>query len=295
MNKRTQIWQQVSQDYCKLVIPNRPSPEDCQNYGLLINQVLKNKKKPKILIMGSTPELRSLLFTYTRLQKAHVYCLDFSKNMYRAMTDFITKTDLKEKFIKGNWLKTGIKDNFFDLIVGDEVICNVPAKDHVKLFQEVRRILKKDGSWITRHNFYLPNKIKPETIILKAVKDIVQGKYSFQTAINYLYILLFYNLAQKNRQHRINMAEVTMEMKKAYKNLKDGLDKRALKALIRHFKENWRFVFDYYWYVLSKKDSEKELREFFVVKRILYARDYITTKNSPVYLLKVNPVRNFHH
>lgn len=285
MAKRTQMWQQLSQDYCKLVIPNRPSPDDCRNYGLLINRVLKNKKRAKILVMGSTPELRSLLFTYTCLQRARVYCLDFSENMYRAMTDFITKTDLKEKFIKANWLETGIKDDFFDLVVGDEVICNVPVKNHAKLFQEVRRILKKDGFWITRHNFYLPNKIKPETIILKAVKDVLQGKYGFQTAINYLYILMFYNLVQKNKQRRLNMAEETREMEKAYKNLKDGLDKRVLKALIRHFEKNWRSVFTYYWYVLSKKDSEKELREFFVVKMILYARDYITAKNSPVYLL----------
>ena len=287
MAKRTQIWQQFSQDYCKMVIPNRPSPEDCQNYSLLINQVLKNKKRVRILVMGSTPELRSLLFTYTCLQKARVYCLDFSENMYRAMTDFIAKTDLKEKFIKGNWLKTGIKDDFFDLVVGDEVICNVPVKGHAKLFQEVKRILKKDGFWITRHNFYLPNEIKPEQIILKTVKDIVQGKYGFQTAINYLYILLFYNMVQKNKQRRVNMAEETREMEKAYKKLKDGLDKKALKALIKHFKENWRSIFDYYWYVLSKKDSERELKPFFEIKKILYARDYITAKNSPICLLKV--------
>ncbi len=287
MAKRTQIWQQFSQDYCKMVIPNRPSPEDCRNYSLLINQVLKNKKRVRILVMGSTPELRSLLFTYTCLQKARVYCLDFSENMYRAMTDFIAKTDLKEKFIKGNWLKTGIKDDFFDLVVGDEVICNVPVKGHAKLFQEVKRILKKDGFWITRHNFYLPNEIKPEQIILKTVKDIVQGKYGFQTAINYLYILLFYNMVQKNKQRRVNMAEETREMEKAYKKLKDGLDKKALKALIKHFKENWRSIFDYYWYVLSKKDSERELKPFFEIKKILYARDYITAKNSPICLLKV--------
>lgn len=287
MAKRIQMWNELGKDYCKLVIPNRPSPEDCQNYGLLINQVLKNKEKPKILVMGSTPELRSLLYTYTCLQKARVYCLDFSENMYRAMTDFIAKTKLKEKFIKGNWLKTGIKDDFFDLVVGDEVICNVPVNDHTKLFQEVRRILKKGGFWITRHNFYLPNKIKPKTIILKAVKDVVQGKYSFQTTSNYFYILLFYNLVQKNKQRRVNMAEETREMEKTYKNLKDGPDKRALKALIGYFKENWSSIFTYYWYVLSKKDSEKELKPFFETKKILYARDYITARNSPICLLKV--------
>ena len=287
MAKRTKMWRDISRDYCKLVIPNRPSPDDCQNYGLLINQVLKNKKRPKILVLGSTPELRSLLFAYTCLKKAQVYCVDFSESMYKAMTDFIAKTPLKEKFKKANWLKTGFKDNFFDLVVGDEVICNVAAKNHLKLFQEIKRILKKDCFWITRHNIYLPDKTKPKTIILNIVKGISQGRYSFQIAVNYLYILLFYNLVQKAKDHKVNQTEQLREIKRVYQDLKaKDLEKRVLKQLVHYWQDNWRPTASYYWYVLSKKDSEKELREFFIIKKILTPRDYITAKNSPIYLLK---------
>jgi len=47
MNEKLKIWQQMSRDYCKLVVPNRPSHDDCQNYGLLINQALKTKRNPE--------------------------------------------------------------------------------------------------------------------------------------------------------------------------------------------------------------------------------------------------------
>jgi len=112
MEKRIKVWQKITRDYCKFVIPDRPSFDDTRNYAIAINQVLKNKKEPKILVMGSTPEIRRFLFTYTCLFKAQVYCVDFSPNMYQSMTDFINKAELKEKYIKANWLKTGLKDNF---------------------------------------------------------------------------------------------------------------------------------------------------------------------------------------
>ncbi len=286
MEKRTKMWQKITRDYCKFVIPNRPSLDDTRNYAIAINQVLKNKKEPKILVMGSTPEIRRFLFTYTCLFNAQVYCVDFSPNMYKSMTDFINKAELKEKYIKASWLKTGLKDNFFDLAVGDEVICNIEPKKHKGLFQETSRILKKDGYWVTRHNMYLPNQAKPKTIILNIVKDLKQKKYSFQEAIHYLFITLFYSLVQTNKQHRLNQAEQMKEMRKVYKTLKNDLDKRVLKELIKHFQGNWQSTYSYHWYVLSKKDSEKELREFFTIKKILTPRDYITAKNSPIYLLK---------
>jgi len=289
MNQKLKIWQGIARDYCKLIVPNRPSHDDCQNYGLLINQALKNKKKPRIMVTGSTPELRSLLFVYTCLYNAQVYCVDFSEDMYKAMTDFISKKSLKEKFVKADWLNTKFKDNFFDLVVGDEVICNISIKNHSKFFQEIKRILKKDCFWITRHNIYLPDASKTKSIVLGVVRDIAQGKYGLQTAINYLFILLFYKLVRENKYHKLNQNRELTEIKKVYRELSNKkFEKEILKQVIYYWEDNWQTTSAYYWHVLSKKDSEEELREFFVIKEILYAYDYITAKNSPVYLLKPN-------
>ncbi len=286
MAKKNEIWQKIHKEYVKLVVPNRMSVDDMKIYARLIKIVLKSKKGQNVMLMGSTPELRRFLFTYTRFFKATIYCVDSSRVMYKAMGDFITKGDLQEKFINADWLKTGLPDDFFDLIIGDEVICNVPIKDHKKLFKEVSRVSKSSGYWITRHNFYLSNKIKTEDIVLEIVDDLTEKKYSFQEAINYIFILLFYNLAAKNKKHCLNQRQELKEMEKIYTSLKPGLKKEVLKELIRNFKEDWQTSFNYYWHVLSKKESEKELKPFFEMKEVLYAHDYITAGNSPIYLLK---------
>jgi len=201
------VWQKIAQDYAQLVIPNRPSQQDCENYGRLIKQTLQNKKSPKILVMGSTPEIRSLLYTYTALENAKVFCVDINPAMYQAMTGFIAKVNLKEKFYRRNWLATGFANKYFDLIIGDEIICNIPKALHHNLFQEISRILKTGHYFITRHNMSTPDKSTPQQVILSIVKKIERGEISFQTAINYLYITLFYNKVQCAPENKVNMGE----------------------------------------------------------------------------------------
>ena len=43
---------------------------------------------------------------------------------------------------------------------------------------------------------------------------------------------------------------------------------------------------NYKWHIFSRDESRKELEEFFIIKNELYADDYPTVNNSPIYLLK---------
>ncbi|MDD5625948.1 MAG: class I SAM-dependent methyltransferase [Patescibacteria group bacterium] len=279
-------WEAVAQDYAKLVVPNRPSFDDCKNYGLLIAQILKNKRQPKIMVMGSTPELRSILLTYTIFQKAQVYCLDINPTMYRAMTNFVIKSELKEKYVQKSWLNTGFKDNFFDLVVGDEVICNLPAKEHSKLFKEIGRILKPSGFWITRHNLYLKKESKEEAkkIILDLVKKIESGEYSFQQAINIFHPRLWYYTVSLSPEHKASIGDALKILKEISKKLPQ---KNILKKLIILIENNFSKFMNYSWSGLSQKESEQELENYFSIKKRVVSKDYITAKFSPIYLLKV--------
>lgn len=291
VQKTTEVWGEISQGYSKLVIPNRPSPDDCANYGALIHSVLKRVKGPKIMVMGSTPELRSLLYTYTFRQGAQVFTTDISSDMNQAMREFMvpsTAPELKEKFFCGSWLKTNFPDNFFDLVVGDEVICNIAADQHQDLFYEINRILMKNAHWITRHNFYLAKNKKqsPKDIILGIVNGINQGQYTFQYGINILYLLLFYRLIINQPQHRVNLND---EIKVAKNILAESMaleQWQTLKELIRLFERYFGKYKDYYWYVLSRPDSLNELKAYFNFKKELYAKDYLTARHSPVWLLQ---------
>lgn len=288
-NKFNNAWKNISKIYCKLLIPNRPSQDDCRNYGLLIKKVLKNKNRPKIIVMGSTPELRRILYTYTFLQKAEVFCVDVSPDMYKAMTDFLMKADFKEKYFKQSWLNTKFPDKTFDLIVGDEVICNIDKKKHNNLFKEIKRILKDDGAWITRHNFYTEDvkKTNVKKILIGLAEKIDKGEYCFQKAVNTLYIKIYFYKSCDNSFKNSILSHLKIIRSEYNKSLKNHKLSKIIKELINIYKNDFvNFGGDYRWYVLSEKVSEKELRDYFIIKEKVYSKDYPTVKFSPIYLLK---------
>ncbi|MDD2647001.1 MAG: class I SAM-dependent methyltransferase [Patescibacteria group bacterium] len=289
--KNIKVWSKIACGYSKLVVPNRPSDHDCANYAHYIYKILKDVNNPKIMLMGSTPELRSILYTYTFKKKAQIFTVDLSADMHQAMREFVvpaTKPELKEEFFCGSWLKTNFPDNFFDLVVGDEVICNVCADQHQNLFAEINRILKNGGHWVTRHNFYLAENVKqsPKSIILNIVDNINDGKYTFQYSINILYLLLFYRLVIDQAQHCVNVSDEIKVIKKILPNISNIKQRQTLKELLRVFEKYFGSYKNYYWYVLSKQESLKELKDYFQFKGELYAKDYLTVRHSPIWLLK---------
>ena len=288
-NKSNNAWKNISKDYSKLLIPNRPSQDDCHNYGLLINKVLKNKNKPKIMIMGSTPELRRILYTYEFLQKVEVFCLDVNELMYKAMANFIMKANFNERFLKRSWLDTKLKDKTFDLIVGDEVICNIDKKEHNNFFKEVCRILKDNGAWITRHNFYTEQvkKTNVKKILLNLAEKINKGEYCFQQADNILYNNIFYYESSVNQDSNTTINHLKIikrEYKQSFENHKLN---KIIKKLIGIYENKFvSMCGDYKWHVLSEKESECELSDYFIIKKKVYSMDYPSVKYSPIYLLK---------
>jgi len=265
-------WRQITKDYARLVIPNRPSTQDCENYGKLIKSALGNKKNPKILVLGSTPEIRSLLYTYTVLQGAQVICIDVNPAMYRAMTSFVTKTNLQEKFYRRNWLATGFPGNYFDLIMGDEIICNIPKKIHDNLFQEISRVLKDGCYFITRHNLYVPGRTTAKEIISRTVRDVDRGKHSFQTAINYLYITLFYQRVQRVAENRVNIIDEMKDINRAYRQTKNKRHKKIISTIIDLYRKNWGYFLIIIGMFYQKWPAKKNCGNFSLLKKLLMLR-----------------------
>ncbi|MDD4531518.1 MAG: methyltransferase domain-containing protein [Candidatus Pacebacteria bacterium] len=284
-------WQNIAKNYCQLIIPNRPSLGDCENYGILIKKSLKRKKNPKIMVMGSTPELRAILLQYEILNGAETYCVDLNPGMYQAMTDFLARSGkYKEKYVKASWLKTGLPSNYFDLVVGDEVICNLITDMHNDLFEEISRVLKKGGAWITRLDSYLPkNKNdRVDKILIDLAKNINQGKYSLQYAVNILYIKMFYCATANTGNPKNSMSGHYVAAKEEYeRTLKKHKLSKTISALLDLYKESFvKLGGDYCWYLISEKSGEKELENYFRIREKLYADDYATAENSPIYYLE---------
>ncbi|MFA7209206.1 MAG: class I SAM-dependent methyltransferase [Parcubacteria group bacterium] len=282
-------WDNISKMYSKLIIPNRPSLGDIENYGRIMSLVLGNKKNPKIMIMGSTPELRSAAYRFRIMKGAKVFCVDISENMYEAMNNFcVSKQSNDEKYLERSWLKTGFKKDYFDLILGDEVICNIPFESQDELFKEISRILKKNGAWVTRHNFSIGKDevTNPKEIIEYLAINISNGNINFDFAVNLLFVDFFYYAGWHNPLDN-SMESHLKVMKKEYLiHFKKHPLKKIVKELIDLYDIFWVSLSgNHNWSIVSRKDSEIRLKKFFKIGKKLYSNDYPTAKNSPIYLL----------
>jgi len=288
--KKIKAWEAIGREYIRLLVPNRPSQDECENYGRLIADFLKSKRNAKIMVMGSTPELRRILYTYESLHNAEVSCVDINPAMYKAMTGFLAQgLNFKEKFFKHSWLDTKFPDQYFDLVLGDEVICNVNAKKHKELFSEASRILKDQGAWITRHNFYLPEdkKMSIKTIFLNLTLKIRRGEHSFQRAMNFLFSHIFYYSATFGLVDNSVENHLRLIKKEINSKFKNHPDQKIIQELANFYEDNFvPMCGDYKWYVLSQKESEKELKEYFEITDTIYTKDHSMAKHCPIYVLK---------
>ncbi len=164
-------WRRQNHSWKQSVPPVRPSEGDLKIY----KQFLKEQGKVKrILILGSTPELREMV---ARETDATVYVADESFAMLAGMLKFAPHVDpLKEKWIKDDWSTLPLPAKFFDIILGDVVLHQMtPKREHVFL-QHILFLLQDDGVFITRL-FFLDQKFFEKNID-SIVKSICISHYS---------------------------------------------------------------------------------------------------------------------
>ena len=129
--------------------PSRVSPDEAKKY----NEWLKEINKKKALVLGVTPEIREALIELDY----EITCIDINPEMAKAMDSVLKVKSQKEIMIIENWLNNTLKDNSFDIVLGDAVLPNVPWEQREKLMSEVSRVLKPEGLFITRA-FCVPRK-----------------------------------------------------------------------------------------------------------------------------------------
>ncbi len=145
---KTETWKKFIENWSKITGPGRPSNTEIGIYERFGRSRL-NKKNVKALVLGSTPEIRDMLAKYKGLQ---VHLVDVNIGNSLAMSELMRHKIAGEKeiWIKADWPHVPLRENYFDLIYGDFVVCNVPFGKQDKFLANVRTWLKKDGLFITR-------------------------------------------------------------------------------------------------------------------------------------------------
>jgi SAM-dependent methyltransferase len=127
----------------KLAPPARPSQTEQRFYEKIIKRAIKDNKNPKILILGSTPELRDVLLK----NKIKPICCDINRDVFKSLRKLMKYHNRKERFILSDWTKLAIKEKF-DLILGHQVINMLPFKKQILLLKNIYRSLKSGGMFI---------------------------------------------------------------------------------------------------------------------------------------------------
>jgi SAM-dependent methyltransferase len=140
-------WQQVAFAWNNyFTVPSRISAHEEEKYREWLGTINTERKPLKGLVLGATPELRDALvdFGYS------VFSIDINVDMFLAMDELLKSKDVNEVIVRSNWLNNPLAENYFDVVLGDAVLPNVPWSDRQALLAEVRRLLKPDGIFLTR-------------------------------------------------------------------------------------------------------------------------------------------------
>ncbi len=138
-----EIWRKNAELWFLVGSPWRPSAGDIAIYKKLAG----NKIAGKVLILGSTPELRDLVAR----EGNNPTLIDASEVMLKKMLSLtrITKAE-NEKWITSGWEEASLPENHFDLVLGDMIWWVISVPNQAILAGKIAKILKTDGLFVYR-------------------------------------------------------------------------------------------------------------------------------------------------
>ena len=98
------------------------------------------------MVLGATPELRDLLYEL----KCEVTIIDAAAAMVQAMTGLKKHRSAPEKVVISDWIDNPRKADYFDVIVGDIILANIPRQKQPEFLRGLARMLKPGGHFISR-------------------------------------------------------------------------------------------------------------------------------------------------
>ncbi|NQU82869.1 MAG: methyltransferase domain-containing protein [Parcubacteria group bacterium] len=270
-----EYWLKVAENWRKVEAPFRPSFNDLEIYESFLSRVLKNKKSPRILILGSTPRLRALAVKYTD----NVTVVDININMMLAMTELMKIKNQKEIWVKANWVTAPLEHNYYDVILGDFVTTNVSWKEYKVWWKHLSDLLKPRGAFITRAFVALP---KAEHIeILDKIMHRIMKKDSFNNK-DYSEINVAIDIVDsdvKNKTARSTNKEMFFRVLEKYE-----ISLKKKEKLYQGMAEVFPST-DKIWRMPTEEDVNKEVSLFFDILDKKSDNESIFKKTSPIYYL----------
>jgi len=265
--------------------PLRPSKSEIKVYRKYLREISQNSEylDCNALILGTTNEFR-ILFAE---EGFNVTIVDISKDYHNEISQMENVINLdNENVIHSNWLNilenSNIKENSFDVVIGDLSIGNIKPTDFEKFINQIQRLLKEDGLFLGKTIFsknettYKQNEI--DELFFNYFKD-----KELQNSVN-IYEYSIYQLAifATNRKNKIifpNMYNKALQMQN-----KHNFEYSILEPYLGEttsFRDRMKMDF----YVYPIKEFLSKTLKYFYIDDIEYGDDYYSS-NFPLLILK---------
>ena len=274
------VWKQIADMWNSYFTPpSRISPQELEKYREWLKEMKKGKPL-NALVLGATPELRDALseFGYK------VTIIDLNMEMIIAMTSLLKIRNQNEAVVKANWLDNPLQSGYFDIIVGDAVLPNIPWAKREKFLKEIKRLLKPKGVFVTRA-FYVPRK-KQYADVKNILEAFSEKEPTPGSAVELLLELQILAYDPKDHLGTVSKPKEIIQKirgKNGFNFKSENLNK--ILDILRNF---WFAKFsDKVWVYAYRDEEEKDYRKFFKIADVFRAKDHPYTELTPMYFLNV--------
>lgn len=279
LNETSYAWKQIAQSWVEYFdSPSRPSGQEVSQYNKWLKELSEGKKGLKGLVLGATPELRDALSE----NNYSVCIIDINLEMILAMSGLLKTKNPTEVIIRSNWLDNPLQEKYFDVILGDAVLPNLPWDKREQFYNEIKRLLKKDGYFINRA-FFVPEKKTYQTIgdLLDAFAN---KKASNKTAIELVFELQI--LTYDSSDHLGSMEKVAEVVEKLRGKNGFNFGSEQLNKTLDIIWNYWLKMGKKVWLYPFEREEETEYKRHFETEGKFSAIDHPYGKLTPMYLLK---------
>jgi len=284
-------WKKIADNWAQLGPTAKPSREEIELYKAISLIELSDKTKVSAVIMGSTPELRDMYYEFFNYKTKSIACVDATKDMYYAMSRLVKSKNAKEKFVHGNWLNLSkyFKKESIDIVYGDHIVSNVGGKE-TKLFSEIKKILKKDGCFISKIQHA---DIKDKTIkVVPAYKKLQyyaikykKNEIDLKTAFTHFGLYLLFSSYFLNNKNEISFFYWKDQIDKLDYQVKQN-NNRCEKEILGKCKKIWWNWRDVKWTHYKKSVMHKIIENNFYIKDEVMAPGHEFSRQTSIYRLK---------
>ncbi len=259
-------WQVMAERWEKYYTePGRPTKGDLAAYRKFIKQAIKGKNQPRVLVLGATPELRDLLYEL----KCEVTIIDAAAAMVQAMTGLKKHRSAPEKVVISDWIDNPLKADYFDVIVGDIILANIPRQKQPEFLRGLARMLKPGGYFISRF-FVAPDKFEPlplDKFLAECKKFLPKHRNSAMEMIFAAYKTIF-----DTKKRLFDLAAFKNGLKKYWRCDKFVYPDQKINYFINFAWETWQPM-EKAWAIDFEKDVAKLVSRYFVIKAKGYFSD----------------------